>query len=381
MSTPKERNGPDQLQARPGGGRAADEFVDMVSHELRSPLNAIAAGLTLLRQTAAIEGRGARALELIERNVDLQARLLGDLLDLSRVRRGELELARGPVDLERVVAAACQSCAPEVEAAGLTLTCRCEPGLWVHGDPDRLHQVVARLLAHAMKSTRSGGGVDLRCERGEGPRARVTVEGAGVGLDEASMEGLGARRQGLDIGLALARGLVERHGGRLWAEHAGVGQGSRVLVELPVMGAPRVLLVEDDGDTRVLLQVALEMRGYEVRAAPSGEAALAVLEGDAGAEAPAPAGGARAPCRPSWRPDVILSDIQMPPGIDGHELLRRARELPGLAAVPAFAITAYGGAEDVRRAIDAGFTGHLTKPVDTTELDRHLRGVLGARQR
>lgn len=209
------------------------------------------------------------------------------------------------------------------------------------------------------------------------------VEDTGVGIDQETLGqlftmfqqgGVAAQRKaGLGIGLALVKGIVERHGGRIWAESEGPGKGSRFTVELPLREAPslfpsprlpaspsqtRILIVEDNADARAMIADSLTLLGYSVREAGSGEEALDILREGAAA--------------PEWRPDVILCDIGLP-GMDGYEFLRRAHELPGMEGVPAFAITGLGQEEDVRRGREVGFVGHFVKPVDLRALEQRIR--------
>ncbi|HHX41015.1 MAG TPA: response regulator, partial [Armatimonadetes bacterium] len=240
------------------------------------------------------------------------------------------------------------------------------------------------LLTNAIKFTPPGGEVRVRVERGDHV-GRVIVEDTGIGMDAAQIPQLfgmfqqgeiaGRRARGLGIGLALVKHLTELHGGRVWAESEGVGKGSRFTVELPLAPAAterpaeketrepmgvRILLVEDNADARELLQDGLELLGYAVESAGSGEEALALLS--------------------RMRPDIIVADIGLP-GVDGYEFLRQARRIPGLANVPAFAATGYGRPEDVARAHEAGFTDHFVKPVDIGDLDERIRGYLEMKQR
>jgi signal transduction histidine kinase len=370
-------------------GAAKDQFVSLISHELRNPLSAIQLGIGILRMGASLQGEMARALEVVERNARLQARLINDLLDLSRLTRGKLLLQRAPVDLGAVTRAGVDARRAEAETAGVEITREAEPDLWVHGDFDRLQQVVGNLIANAIKFTPPPGRVTVasarcgrqgsKCERG--PQwACIVVEDTGIGIDPAVLAGIfdifqpgrtGPRRgPGLGLGLALVKGIVERHGGRVRAESEGPGKGSRFVVELPLLPPPqggaggpageskriRLLLLEDNPDTRTLISDGLEVSGYQVRQAESAEEALRVLA--------------------RWRPDLILADLGLP-GMDGCEFLRRARRIPGIALVPAFAVSGFGSEEDVRRGRDAGFVGHFVKPVDLITLDRRLREWMG----
>ena len=395
--------------------QAKDQFVAMISHELRNPLAAITAGVGLLRQSCPAEGRSQRALEIVERNTSLQTRLINDLLDLSRLQRGKLQLQRAPVELVKVVAPVCRSFAGEAEAARLTLTCDAEADLWVHGDMDRLQQVVLNLLSNAAKFTPTPGEIRVRAEARsakcevpsdqaatEPPEtqhatrnpsdnsafhtshfALLSVEDTGIGISPELLPSLfemfqqgeiaSQRAAGLGLGLALVKGIVERHGGRVWAESEGVGKGSRFLVELPLVDAPamprarppgeeagrpvRVLVVEDNADTRSMLAETLTLAGYDVRPAGSGDEALVVVR--------------------EARPDIMLVDIGLP-GMDGFEFLRRAREEPGIADVPAFAVTGYGSEADVRRGREVGFSGHFVKPVNLDSLKERIREYVGA---
>ena len=440
--------------------QAKDQFVAMVSHELRNPLNAITAGLHLLRQSIAMEGRAGRVLEIVERNANLQARLVNDLLDLSRLQRGKLQLQRAPVDLGKVVAAVCESTQSETREVGLSLTCAVDGELWVHGDQDRLQQVVTNLLSNAAKFTPAPGSIGVTAGRaalsgrvgewesgrqGDGAvtqgdagspippfphsptlpeMALITVADTGIGISPELLPDLfevfcqgeiaSHRAAGLGLGLALVKGIVEGHGGRVWAESQGVGKGSRFLVELPLVPAPvrvhrppvrdparpvRVLVIEDLADTRLMLAEALALAGYEVHTAGSGEEALALLAqgmgewengrmgerenggtGESvGSVSPTPplSHSPTLPFPPS--PDILLVDIGLP-GMDGNEFLRQARQQPGMAEVLAFAVTGFGSEEDVRRGREAGFAAHLVKPVNVPALLERVREWMGCQE-
>ncbi len=408
--------------------RAKDQFVAMVSHELRNPLNTINAGLFTLRRRLPPDERLQRSLEVIERNVKLQARLVNDLLDVSRIARGKLPLQRAPIRLDEVVLAAAQAYEGEAQEAGLTFSVEVQPDLWVQGDQDRLQQVVGNLISNALKFTPPPGQIAVRVrgsgfraappgaaeQRGAHPEpptpathtepgapdaepcvARIIVEDNGMGISPELLPGLfdmfrqgevaGRRSTGLGLGLALVKSLTEMHGGRVWAESGGPGQGSRFTVELPTVQGPvfraqqggagqgaatrtphpqmRVLVVEDNPDTRAVISDGLALFGYDVRAAGSGEDALQLLD----SEMAAPSAASPDP----WRPDIMLVDVGLP-GMDGNEFLLRARQAPDLATVPAFAVTGYGQEEDVRRGREAGFAGHFVKPVDLAALQERI---------
>ena len=363
---------------------AKDQFVAMVSHELRNPLSAIQAGVDVLRrELPQAEGRAGRAVEIISRNTAMQARLVNDLLDLSRIARGKLQFQRAPILLRKVVCGAVEDQQGEVERAGVILKIDTEPDLWVQGDFERLQQVVLNLLSNALKFTPAGGEVRVSA-RGADGKGCIAVEDTGIGIDQKLLQRLfamfqqgevaGQRQPGLGLGLALVKVITEKHGGRVWAESDGPGKGSRFTVELPLVSGPpstpterwqarrsgsiRLLLVEDNADTLAMLDESLRRDGYEVQAAASAEDALALLK--------------------QWQPDVILSDIGLP-GADGYEFLLRVRQMPGMADVPAFAVTGYGAEEDVRRAREAGYAGHFVKPVNLTTLDERIREWVGAR--
>lgn len=235
--------------------RAKDQFIALVSHELRNPLNAIQAGVALLQKIIRDDERSVRTLEIIERNASLQARLVNDLLDFSRLQRGMLALQWVLLDVGRLVKSACCAYEEAAAQAGLTLTCKTPPGLWVQGDPDRLQQVVMNLLTNAVKFTPAGGriGVEMWEYRSTGEAesgapnpgsVRINITDTGIGMEQAMLEHLfeafrqgeagPGRTGGLGLGLALVKGLVERHGGRVWAESEGPGKGSRFTVELPL---------------------------------------------------------------------------------------------------------------------------------------------------
>lgn len=232
---------------------AREQFVAMLAHELQNPIAAILGGLAVLRRAGVTDGRVARSLDVMERNARLQSRLVKDLMDLSRIARGKVRLRRSVVALEPVVEPAVEAQRAAAEAAGLSLTCRCEPGLWVYGDVDRLEQILHNLLNNAIKFTPPDGSVSVSVTRVPGggglpDAARLCVEDTGIGVDETLrgrlfemflQGGLDERpNAGLGIGLALVRSLVELHDGRVWVESEGTGKGSRFIVELPLVPAP-----------------------------------------------------------------------------------------------------------------------------------------------
>ena len=355
--------------------RTKDEFLATVSHELRTPLNAIASWLYLLRQARPDPAMLERGLATIERNVRAQAQLIDDILDVSRIVRGNLALAVGPVDLGAVLRQVLDSLRPAAEAKGVLVATEVDAAATtLGGDPDRLQQVVWNLLSNAIKFTPGGGRVEVRIER-QGSHVHLVVADTGQGISPEFLPYVFERfRQadasttrahgGLGLGLAIVRHLVELHGGTVDVESAGPGRGSRFTVVLPA-GEPRpsaeetiegarppgvlrglaVLIVDDDADTREALALLLARAGARVATAGSAAEALAAVAGRI--------------------PDLLLADIGMP-GEDGYDLLRRLRALPPERGgrVPAVALTAYARSEDRERSGAAGFQAHLAKPVD-----------------
>ncbi|TMB06735.1 MAG: response regulator [Deltaproteobacteria bacterium] len=362
-----------------------DRFLAMLSHELRSPLGAIRIWASLLRTGKLDPERRARALEAIERSAVTQAKLIEDLLDVSRIVTGKLVLDVGPVDLTDVAEAALDAVRAAAEAKQIRLEQVFElTGNQVEGDPARLQQVVWNLLSNAVKFSAAGGRIVLRVSRA-GSEAVVSVRDEGEGIEAEFLPHVFERfRQadstrtrthgGLGLGLAIVRDLVALHGGAVAAESNGRGQGATFTVRLPLVeGRPearrvvalgpafkgerapaastlrgvRVLVVDDDPDARESVAAVLEQAGATVQAVESAGDAVESLERE-----------------PS---DVLLSDIAMP-GVDGYTLLGRARARLRGREIPAAALTAYAASEDRSRALAAGFRAHLAKPVDPAEL-------------
>jgi PAS domain S-box-containing protein len=366
--------------------RSKDEFLALVSHELRSPLNAMLGYATLLRYGGLDAQKVKQAVDVIERSGKAQARLIDDLLDTARIISGKLRLAVGPVDLVTVIDESVQTLHPAAEAKGVSLQANLPPEIGqITGDPARLQQVVWNLLSNAIKFTPQGGGVEARLERVD-PHIHITVSDTGKGISpdflpyvfdrfHQSDTSSARRHGGLGLGLALAKYLVELHGGTIEAASAGEGQGAIFKVTLPVRavatpigeaeGAPvavksseelagvRALVVDDEDDARELLKSALKHYGAEVIAVDSAAEAYTLIT-----------------ATPPWeRPDVMVADIGMPDE-DGYSLIRRVRdwERERGAYTPAVALTAYGRVEDRMRALKAGFQMHVAKPVDPDEL-------------
>ena len=360
--------------------RAKDDFLAVLSHELRTPLNSMLGWVRLLRAGGLDPARTAHALDVIERNVGQQARLISDLLDVSRIVIGRLELSRQVVDLPALVAGVADTVRPAAEAKEITLTARLDRDAGpVHGDPDRLRQVVENIVGNAIKFTPRGGHVTIRLGRDDG--ALLTVTDTGKGIEPEFLPHIFERfRQadststrahaGLGLGLAIVSHLVELHGGRVSARSDGAGTGATFTVELPIVAvsadtggedgerpdvlhAPshlegvKVLVVEDDADTRDLLASVLAQHGAEPMTAGNARDGLEALR--------------RRP------PDVLVCDISMPGG-DGYSFLAAVRAMTGGAHVPAMALTAYARLEDRERALAAGFDLHLAKPVEPATL-------------
>jgi PAS domain S-box-containing protein len=366
--------------------RAKDEFLATLSHELRTPLSPILAWSDLLRRHALPREQADRGLAAIARNAASQARLIDELLDVSRIVSGKLRLELRPVDLGSVVHEAVEIIRPTAEAKQVSLeTVADRASCHVMGDPDRLRQVMWNLLSNAVKFTPAYGRVQVVLER-SGLLARIVVADTGQGIPAAFLPHVFERfrqvdttstRQhgGLGIGLAIVHELVELHGGRVVADSAGEGCGAVFTVELPLLAETRpaetarskwtgnvaldglrVLVVDDDADSNEVVRTLLSSCGADVRTASSAREALAIAE--------------------RWLPDLVVSDLAMP-GEDGYALLARMREQGApLQSVPAIALTAYSAPSDREQALSAGFHAHVAKPVRTADL---MGAVVAAR--
>jgi PAS domain S-box-containing protein len=361
--------------------RRKDEFLAVLGHELRNPLAPLSSGLELLR----CAGTGPDVVEsvrsMMERQLAHLVRLVDDLLDVSRISRGKIALQRAPLDLGDVIEAAVELMKPKMSQRRHTLVLeRAECALPVHGDFERLTQVVGNLLSNAAKYTEPEGRIVLRTEA-RGGEALVRVVDTGFGIPPERLTGLfqmfsqvpehRARTGGggLGIGLSLSRQLVELHGGSIEARSRGLGEGSEFMIRLPLAETPtrtgpaapqhsaagplqRVLIVDDNVDAANILATLLGLKGHEVRAVHDGRAALAAVE--------------------AFAPGIVLLDIGLPE-MDGYEVARRMRARPNGSAMLLIAVTGWGQHEDKQRAAAAGFDHHLTKPVDMTSLERLLR--------
>jgi PAS domain S-box-containing protein len=355
--------------------RRKDEFLAMLSHELRNPLAPIRNAVHVLQE---FEGRpeSGQARDVIARQVTHLARLVDDLLDVSRITRGKIALRPETVGLAEVVARGVETTLPLIEARGHVLTVDVSNDVPpLHADPTRLGQVVANLLNNAAKYTDEGGRITVRAGR-EGSEAVVRVRDTGAGIPPdvlprvfdlfAQAERTLDRAQGgLGIGLTLVKSLVEQHGGRVEAFSEGPGRGSEFVVRLPLAAsqpppdaanAPsqavsaslrRILVVDDSADAADTLAMVLSLRGYDVRVARDGPAALSAAQ--------------------EFHPELVLLDIGLP-GMDGYAVARALRAGPAEGRVRLVALTGYGRDEDRRRSAEAGFDDHLVKPIAPDEL-------------
>jgi PAS domain S-box-containing protein len=363
--------------------RRKDEFLAMLSHELRNPLAPIRSATHLLR----LQERGTenliqrQAREVIERQVATLTRLVSDLLEVSRVVTGKIRLALQTIDLCEAVRHALETVAPLMELKAHTVSRNCpEQPVWVHADATRLEQIAVNLLTNAAKYTERGGKIDVTVEA-VGNHAEVRVRDSGVGIAPQMLarvfdlfaqadRSLARSQGGLGIGLSLVQRLVELHGGTVEARSEGPGLGSEFVVRFPIALAPgelpavlpplvhdhgikglRVLVVDDNVDACTMLAGLLRMQGYGVQLAHTGPTALAAAE--------------------AWRPDVVLLDIGLP-GLDGFEVARRIRANPDLRGTKLVAVTGYGSEKDLELGRESGFDVHLIKPVDVLEVERLL---------
>jgi PAS domain S-box-containing protein len=371
--------------------RAKDEFLAVLSHELRTPLQAMLGWTHMLRSGRLAPVAAQHALDVILQNIRHQTQLVSDLLDVSRIIAGKLQVDLSPLDLAVVIDSALETVRPVAQAKGVRLVATVDPDAEpVLGDADRLRQIVGNLVSNAVKFTPEGGRVDVRLDRAGG-RTRIVVRDTGRGIAAELLPHIFERfRQadtsatrlhgGLGLGLAISRHLVDLHGGTITVESAGDGQGASFTVELPIAGATaarpiapsrgdrpasepmltgvKVLVVDDDPGTLEVLATVLRQHGAIVTPAGSTREALAVMDGE--------------------ELDVLVSDIAMP-GEDGYRLIERVRTRPKASSIPAVAVTAYARAEDRDAALRAGYHAYVAKPVEpetfTREVARLVRRV------
>lgn len=357
-----------------------DQFLATLSHELRTPINAIVGWASLLKQMMPGNPRAGEAIEVIDRNAKAQVKLIEDLLDMNGIITGKLRMDMEPVNIVDVINDALATMAPAAQAKGIVIERSVDVRpMTVRGDAARLKQIVANLLSNAVKFTPSGGRVTVSLQRDEA-HVRIVVVDTGDGIETSALErifdrfsqadgSITRKHGGLGLGLAIVRHLVTLHGGTVRADSAGIGFGATFTVELPLIesttsvvavapGASfarhslaglKVLVVDDERDARELIRFVLEEHQAMVRSASSVAEALNAIR--------------------ALRPDVLVSDISMP-GLDGYELMRRIRALDPAAAnnIVAIALTAYAREEDRAEALRAGYQVHLVKPVRPDEL-------------
>ena len=389
-----------------------DEFLATLAHELRNPLAPIRNILQILTLTADGNETVTSSVDLMIRQVDQLVRLIDDLLDVSRISRGTVQLRPERIDLRTVVGQAVDASRPLYQADGRTLTVELPPApVYIQGDMTRLIQVVSNLLNNAAKFTNEGGRVWLTLERVDGesnpntvrgrsartgryagagpasPTARLRVRDDGIGIAPNQLERifdlfaqadttLERSRNGLGLGLTLVRQLVELHGGRVMAHSKGLGQGSEFTIYLPALAEPpkpqpvpntaakqptggrQVLVIDDNRDAATTLAMLLKLKGYQAHARYSGQEGVSAAE--------------------SLRPEVVLLDIGMP-GLNGYDTCRLIREQPWGHSMVLIALTGYGQEEDKRLSREAGFDSHLVKPVDLAALLQLLASLPASR--
>jgi PAS domain S-box-containing protein len=355
-----------------------DEFLAMLSHELRNPLGPIRNALHLLRLRGSDPTIIQRIREVVDRQIRHMTRLVDDLLDVSRITRGKILLRYVRLDLARLARDTAEDHRMAVEEAGLTFTLDLPATpVWVVGDPTRIAQVLDNLLHNAVKFTDAGGAIAVRLSaEATACQAMVSVTDTGVGIApemlprvfaifEQADSSMDRSRGGLGLGLALVKGLVQMHGGEVRAESEGSGRGATFTFWLPLGQAgkaesetpapdeksARVLVIEDNRDAAETLRELLDLHGHEVEVAYSGTEGLAAAR--------------------CFRPDVVLCDLGLP-GMDGYAVAAELRSSPETARARLIAVSGYGQMEDRDRAREAGFDLHLTKPVDPERLSRLL---------
>ncbi len=355
--------------------RRKDVFLASLAHELRNPLAPIRTGIAILRMTST-EPRSQTVLVMMERQLQHMARLLDDLLDVSRISRGKISLHRERIDLRHVVDAAVEANRPLIDQMGhvLSVSAPSEPAFF-NADPVRFTQILSNLLNNAAKYTPPGGRIALRADH-RGDEVEVSVADNGIGIPGESLESIfemftqiesqsSSAQGGLGIGLSLAKGLVALHGGTIQAHSEGLGRGSQFRVCVPTRltldAAPatpvstglapqrlKILVADDNGDAAESLSMLLELKGHEVRIAYDGQSALRLAE--------------------DFGPHMVLLDLGMPK-MNGYEACRRIREHSWGAQMTLIAVTGWGQEDDRRKSTAAGFDGHLVKPVDPESLE------------
>ena len=370
-----------------------DLFLATLSHELRTPLNSIVGWIKLLREGTAGPGDLAHALDVIERNAKAQSEIISDILFVSRIVTGKLELKRTPTDLVGIVCGALSTMQPSIEASGLKTELAIDvPDAWINADADRLQQVFLNLLSNAVKFTEKGGTITVSVTH-DHCSATASVTDTGRGIDPAFLPDVferfrqadneySRRTGGLGLGLAIVRHLAELHGGSVSAHSEGLGHGSTFSVTFPLAETRahtqptpkrtengnskqqltrsfkdlRVVLVEDDTDSREMLKTFLEANGMCVTAVESAPAAIEAVK--------------------TIKPDILISDVGLP-GQDGYEMMNKIRSFTEDEGgrTPAIALTGYVSLQDRKQALSSGFQEHLAKPIDFDELVNRIKRV------
>jgi two-component system CheB/CheR fusion protein len=353
-----------------------DEFMAVLSHELRNPLAPIRSSLAVLERTAPGQAEGRKAMEIIDRQVKHLVHVVDDLLDVTRIAHGKVHLKRQPVELGALVRREIEAHRPDFGARGIALEGRfAADDLWVDADETRIVQVLDNLLANALKFTHRGGHVRVTLSA-EGGRAVMSVRDDGVGIAPEvrarlfepftqALQTLDRSLGGLGLGLAMVKGLVELHGGSVEAISAGTGQGSEFVVRLPMMPAParapaapapspkprryRVLVIEDSVDCADAMRDVLRLDGHDAQVAYDGPSGLALAR--------------------SFHPEIVFCDIGLPE-MDGYEVARAMRGDDALRASYLVALSGYARPEDRRRSAEAGFDYHLAKPPSIETIER-----------
>lgn len=358
-----------------------DEFLATLSHELRNPLGPIRNSVHVLLHRSPDRDQARRALGIIARQTEHLARLVDDLLDVTRINRGKIRLQLARVDLTELVRRATDDYRANLEASGLRLDSQIAPGpLWVRGDAARLHQVLSNVLGNAEKFTPSDGLVVVTLGAKDRD-AVLSVRDTGVGIAPELLphlfepfsqapQSLDRSRGGLGLGLAMARGLVELHGGTIALASTGAGRGTEVTLTLPlaadaaVAAAPaepageshrRVLIIEDNEDAAMSLQDALSLSGHEVQTAGDGPTGLALAR--------------------AFQPEIVICDLGLPDGMDGFAVARAMRASDDLRDIHLVALSGYARPEDVALTRKAGFDRHIAKPIGIDDLERLLAGA------
>jgi PAS domain S-box-containing protein len=368
--------------------RRKDEFLAILGHELRNPLAPVRNALEIMRLRSRNDPTLKRAMDIVERQVQHMTRLVDDLLDISRIIRGKVQLKKEPLDLNTIIIRALETSQPFIENRQhqLSVSLPREP-LWVEGDPARLEQILVNLLNNAAKYTEPGGRIWLTCTQ-EGEEAVIRIRDTGIGIPSEMLlrifdlftqasQSLDRSQGGLGIGLTLVRSLVQMHGGSVSAFSEGLGRGSEFVVRLPVLSGTgprtlnpdsvdpkpkildskrRVLVVDDNVDAATTLSELIKLWGHEVYTAYDGPSAVEAAL--------------------TYLPDIILLDIGLP-RMDGYEVARQLRQEPRLSKTLLIALTGYGQEKDHQYSQEVGFDQHFTKPVDIQTLQR----ILGSQRR